>query len=114
MGAKTHMHVAAYELRGRMFDITRTTWRDTDGLSYDVHDRATGQCLTAESFDDMPTVAVVSDLLNDLAADLANDSLDHFFDGSHADLRAACNGFRHEDTATDSGVNACNRFRHDT
>ena len=50
---------------GKPLVVTRSVWRDANGLSYDVRD-ARGFCLTeAESFDDYPTdeqLAVVARL----------------------------------------------------
>jgi hypothetical protein len=76
--------VATVNVRGRMFTVTRIEWRDSDGLSFDVTDTATGQCLTPESYDKQPSGADIFDLLNRLAEDLENGSLDPFFDDDGA------------------------------
>ena len=47
--------VGTATVNGRELEIVRLTWSDTPGLSYDVHDEATSNCLTEESFDDYPT-----------------------------------------------------------
>lgn len=43
-------------VQDRELEITRITWSDSPGLSYDVWDRKTGDCLTEDgSLDDYPT-----------------------------------------------------------
>lgn len=47
---------------GRSLSIERIAWRDTDGLSFDVYDDATGACLTMSgSFDDHPGLGELED-----------------------------------------------------
>ena len=64
---------------GREYCIERVTWTGTSGLSFDVYDVATGLCLTPYSFDDEPGEAEVRQLLDNLRADVTNDTIDHFF-----------------------------------
>lgn len=58
------------QVRGRWFDIERTVWINSDGLSFDVYDRETSQCLTVESYDTWPTGDDVEALLDNLAEGL--------------------------------------------
>ncbi|MET0711067.1 MAG: hypothetical protein ABWZ30_00985 [Jiangellaceae bacterium] len=66
----------------RVMQIDRTAWKNTDGLSFDVTDVATGQCLTVESFDEWPSAGTIENLLEQLAEDRVNGTLDPFFDGT--------------------------------
>jgi hypothetical protein len=78
--------VATYTVRGREFEITRRTWRDTDGLSFDVTDKLTGAPLHNESFGTQPEVPDVDELLHLLATEV--DSTGKFADSllaSHHD-----------------------------
>jgi hypothetical protein len=75
------------DVRGRTFEVERISWRGTSGLSFDVTDVATGQCLTAESFDDEPTAEEIEELLDQLRDDLDSDSLDFFFKGEEDTVR---------------------------
>ncbi|REF00558.1 hypothetical protein [Thermomonospora umbrina] len=47
--------VGAHTIAGRPILIQRTTWKNGPGLSYDILDADTHECLTGESFDDYPT-----------------------------------------------------------
>lgn len=80
--------VRTVSVRGRAFDIELTTWRDSDRLSFDVKDVATGTMLTPESLDSEPGVADVESLLAGLERDLADGTLDPFFDGTEDALRS--------------------------
>lgn len=59
--------VATYDMFGRTFVVERLAWNDSDGLSFDVFDQATGYLLTmAESFDSEPSSERVAGLLTEL------------------------------------------------
>src|ERR671926_438236 len=76
--------VARFLVRGRFLSVERTTWKNTDGLSFDVTDDATGQCLTPESYDDMPDKDELFGLLDQIDDDLQQETLDPFFDDPEA------------------------------
>lgn len=71
--------VGQQTVRGRVFDVERTEWKDSDGLSFDVYDTATGALLTQESFDDEPGAAEIADLLDRLGDELDQGQLDPWF-----------------------------------
>ncbi len=75
------------EVRGRTFEVERIAWHGTSGLSFDVTDVETEQCLTAESFDDRPGFEEIEELLDQLRDDLDNECLDPFFNGVEDTLR---------------------------
>ena len=66
-------------VRGRVFEVERILWTNSDGLSFDVHDVATGALLTQESLDDEPDPADIADLLDRLAEELDADTIDPMF-----------------------------------
>lgn len=74
--------VGRYTLRGRVFRIRRQEWNDHDGLSFDVDDVATGEILTAESFDAEPGPDEIRELLESLEAQREAGTLDSFFAGN--------------------------------
>src|SRR5581483_3812687 len=71
--------VGRHTVRGRVFEVERIQWKNSDGLSFDVHDVATGALLTQESLDDEPGPADIADLLDRLAEELDADTLDPMF-----------------------------------
>lgn len=77
---KDRREVARLTVRGREFWVERIVWKDSTGLSFDVYDAATDQCLTAESFDNQPREGDVDTLLGQLTDDLDGGTLDRFFD----------------------------------
>jgi hypothetical protein len=79
--------VATVAVRGRTFGVERVAWTNSDGLSFDVTDVATGRCLTAESYDEQPGAADIETLLDRLAEDLDGGTLDPFFHGEEEVLR---------------------------
>jgi hypothetical protein len=61
----SEMVVGAATVNGRELEIVRLTWSNTPGLSYDVYDKAAGECLTEDgSFDDIPTDEDLNGLLD--------------------------------------------------
>jgi hypothetical protein len=47
--------VAEPTVLGRVIEVHRLTWDNSDGLSFDLYDKATGHCLTVDgSYDDQP------------------------------------------------------------
>ncbi|MFG3710932.1 hypothetical protein [Micromonospora sp. NPDC047730] len=68
--------VAVLTVRGRGFRVERIAWKNSDGLSFDVHDVATGVCLTAESYDWQPREGDVVELLDRLKSGLEDGTLD--------------------------------------
>lgn len=83
---KDQREVARHEIWDRKFAVERTTWSNSPGLSFDVIDVQTGQCLTAESYDDEPTPEEIEDLLDQLKNGLEEGYLDPLFD--HDDTKA--------------------------
>jgi hypothetical protein len=79
-GEKSREVVRTVRVRGRIFQIVRINWTDTDGLSFDVMDGATGLCLTSASFDYEPGVLDIAELLNWLGGELRMAS-DPYWDG---------------------------------
>ncbi len=79
---KTQDIVRTLTVRGRTIDIELTTWKDSDGLSYDIYDQDTGECLTPESYDDEPDAVRVEELLSQLRDDLTGGTLAPFFEGA--------------------------------
>lgn len=79
--------VATHEIGGRKYDVIRTAWVGTDGLSFDVEDAATGQLLTPESWDTEPLKIDIEYLLCELRDRLKDGDLDSFFSGSENELR---------------------------
>lgn len=73
--------VGRHTVRHRVFEVERIEWKNTDGLSFDVHDVATGALLTHESLDDEPGPTDIADLLDRLADELDADRLDPMFFG---------------------------------
>jgi len=71
--------VGRHTVRHRVFEVERIEWKNTDGLSFDVYDIATGALLTEESFDEEPGVADIEDLLDRLADELDAGRLDPWF-----------------------------------
>lgn len=71
--------VGRHTVRHRVFEVERIEWKNTDGLSFDVHDVATGALLTQESLDDEPGPVDIEDLLDRLADELDADTLDPMF-----------------------------------
>jgi hypothetical protein len=71
-GEKSREVVRTVRVRGRIFQIVRIGWTDTDGLSFDVMDGATGLCLTSESYDYEPDAQAIVKLLDWLAVELAD------------------------------------------
>ncbi|MEO3976712.1 hypothetical protein [Streptomyces sp. CAU 1734] len=59
----SEQHAGQYVIDGRRVDVTRLTWRDAKGLSYDITDAETGELLRDESFDEYPTEAQVREAL---------------------------------------------------
>jgi hypothetical protein len=76
---KRRTTVARHTVRNRVFDVERIDWRNTDGLSFDVYDVATGVLLTPQSLDDEPGPAEIEDLLDRLAEEFEADTLDPLF-----------------------------------
>lgn len=73
--------VAHHDIRGRTFEVERITWKDSDGLSFDVREVETGFALHNESFDAEPSRADIENLIQTLQDDLFADDLDtRFFD----------------------------------
>lgn len=78
--------VARHPLYGHTFLVRRLTWNDSDGLSFDVYDEATGECLTAGSYDDEPGPDDIEELLEMLQFARDSVSLDPFFDNNQTIL----------------------------
>jgi hypothetical protein len=78
---KNRRVVAEYTIYGRRYEVERIDWKDSDGLSFDVHDVDTHLCLTAESLDNEPTMTDIEELLHQLAEDLNQNTLDTFHAG---------------------------------
>lgn len=72
--------VARYRIHGLEFDVERITWTNSDGLSYDVTETATGFRLHDESFDTQPSREQVEQLIAQLRQTVLDDTLDSFFD----------------------------------
>jgi hypothetical protein len=71
--------VGRHTVRRRVFEVEQIEWTNSDGLSFDVYDLATGVLLTQESFDDEPGVAAIADLLDRLGEELDAGLLDPWF-----------------------------------
>jgi hypothetical protein len=65
----SEMVVGTATVNGRELEIVRLTWSNTPGLSYDVYDKATGNCLTEESFGDYPTEEQINAAVKDAEDD---------------------------------------------
>lgn len=73
--------VATHTIRGIDFEVERTSWTNSDGLSFDVRQVETGFALHNESFDNQPTVQEIEQLIDQLAEAWREDALDStFFD----------------------------------
>ena len=76
---KRRTTMGQHTVRNRVFEVERIEWTNTHGLSFDVHDVATGALLTQESLDDEPGVVEIEDLLDRLADELDAGTLDPWF-----------------------------------
>jgi hypothetical protein len=76
---KRRTMVGRHTVRNRVFEVERIEWTNSDGLSFDVYDKATGALLTQESFDDEPGAAQIEELLDRLGDDLDAGRLDPWF-----------------------------------
>jgi hypothetical protein len=71
--------VGRHTVRNRVFEVERIEWKNTDGLSFDIYDVASGALLTEQSLDAEPGVVEIADLLDRLAEDLDAGLLDPWF-----------------------------------
>lgn len=69
-GPTSETVVATHTVRGREYEVTRLTWRDTNGLSFDVTDKVTGESLNDESFDTQPGPDEIAVLLDEDGTDV--------------------------------------------
>lgn len=91
--------IATYTVRGREFEVTRITWPDHDGLSFDITDKATGVMLNDESFDDEPTPFSIGSQLDFIATSMDNAQavpMDSFIEENLAAMRSIIDGLNDE------------------
>jgi hypothetical protein len=84
--------VAGYTVNVRYFEVARITWRNSDGLSFDVTDQRTGLCLTPASLDHEPGAVQIADILETLRSELEHGTLDHFYIGEEHHVREVTGG----------------------
>lgn len=61
--------VTRYRVYERTFEVTRTAWTNSSGLSFDITDAETGYALHDESYDDLPDINEAAHLIDQLMVD---------------------------------------------